>query len=87
MGFDRGKNPYDGSRRRLKSEEHKSVKDYKREKCKMPDITKCTNDFCTKKDSCYRHTSEVSDHYQSYATFIPDADGKCDFYKSEKPTP
>lgn len=28
--FDRGINPNDGSRRRLKSEEHKTVKDYKR---------------------------------------------------------
>lgn len=28
--FDRGINPNDGSRRRLKSDEHKTVKDYKR---------------------------------------------------------
>ena len=28
--FDRGMNPNDGSRRRLKSEEHKTTKDYKR---------------------------------------------------------
>lgn len=28
--FDRGVNPNDGSRKRLKSEEHKTVKDYKR---------------------------------------------------------
>ena len=30
--FDRGINPHDGSRRRLKSQVHKSKKDYNREK-------------------------------------------------------
>ncbi len=86
MGFDRGKNPHDGSRRRLKSEEHKSVKDYKREKLKMPDITKCTNDFCTLKDRCYRYICDDW-HWQEYDCYKPDADGKCDFFISEKPTP
>ncbi len=32
--MDRGINPHDGSRRRLKSEEHKTVKDYNRQKNK-----------------------------------------------------
>lgn len=36
--MDRAINPFDGSRRRLKSEKHKSPKDYNRQKNKKVDL-------------------------------------------------
>lgn len=42
-GFDRGRNPHDGSRRRLRSQVHKSPKDYKREKPNKWEFTKELN--------------------------------------------
>ncbi len=49
----------------------------------MPDITKCTNDGCIQKESCYRFTSIASTHFQSYDLFVPQnneaGEFKCDF--------
>ena len=35
----------------------------------MPDITKCSNESCPLKESCYRWTSKPSEFQQSYAKF------------------
>ena len=45
----------------------------------MPDITKCTGEGCTKKDTCYRFTSKP-DIYQSYFKDPPIKDGECEYY-------
>lgn len=42
----------------------------------MPDITKCNNDQCPKKDNCYRFTSPSND-YQSFIRFEHE---NCEFY-------
>ena len=43
----------------------------------MPDITKCTNEKCPQKETCYRWTS-IADTYQSYVLF--EFDDGCEFY-------
>lgn len=35
----------------------------------MPDITKCTNESCQLKESCFRWTAKPNDYMQSYAEF------------------
>ena len=45
----------------------------------MPDITKCANEFCSKKTDCYRYMCE-EDEYQSYARFKQDEDGECEYF-------
>ena len=50
----------------------------------MPDITKCNNALCQLKDSCYRYTCKASEFSQSFATFKPDDEGKCDFFIDNK---
>tara|TARA_R110000737_G_C14624761_1_gene494607 strand:- start:34167 stop:34343 length:177 start_codon:yes stop_codon:yes gene_type:complete len=46
----------------------------------MPDISMCANQFCPRKEDCYRFTATPSPHRQSYAVFKPDADGDCEHY-------
>jgi hypothetical protein len=46
----------------------------------MPDITMCTGDGCSKKNTCYRFTATPG-HRQSYFCEPPiDKDGNCDVY-------
>ena len=47
------------------------------------DITKCLNEQCNLKQSCYRYTAK-SESYQSYALFQLNADQTCDFYIDQK---
>lgn len=49
----------------------------------MPDISKCENQNCTLKESCYRYTSEPS-LYQSYGFFEQDKEGNCNYYWKNK---
>lgn len=47
----------------------------------MPDISKCNNNNCPSKDSCYRFTSQPSPFWQSYSDFkFDEKTGKCDHY-------
>lgn len=46
----------------------------------MPDISKCKNEKCIKKELCYRFTSPSSEYRQSYAEFEPNRNLKHDFY-------
>lgn len=43
----------------------------------MSDITKCNNEECPLKESCYRFTAPT-EKYQSYANFP--YDDNCDYY-------
>ena len=45
----------------------------------MPDITMCSGEECSEKQSCYRFTAKASD-YQSYFMTPPVKDGQCDHY-------
>ena len=53
----------------------------------MADITKCRDEDCPLKDTCYRHTAPESCH-QSYFTGTPgevvDGEFKCDYYWKTK---
>lgn len=46
----------------------------------MPDISKCDNKLCPMRDTCFRFTCKPSDHWQSYSSFTPNSDGKCDSF-------
>ena len=48
----------------------------------MPDITKCTNEKCTKRLTCYRWTAPAND-YQYYARY---EDKDCGYYIEELQT-
>ncbi len=50
----------------------------------MPDITKCTNTECPKKESCYRYTCMSSELSQSFQKFELNEDGSCDFFEMNK---
>lgn len=50
----------------------------------MPDITKCTGENCSKKQSCYRYTAKA-DEYQSFFMTPPNQDGQCDHYWENEP--
>jgi len=49
----------------------------------MPDLTKCTNENCSLKETCFRWSSEAKERNQSYQKFEPTKDDgvdfKCDF--------
>lgn len=45
----------------------------------MPDITKCNNNNCPLKSTCYRFMCKLSEFMQSYSDFEY-KDGKCDYY-------
>jgi len=45
----------------------------------MPDISKCENDTCPLRATCYRYVSEPSEFMQAYLDIKP-VDGKCDYY-------
>lgn len=44
------------------------------------DISKCTNEYCTLKETCYRYTVEAGEFMQAYGAFVQDKDDKCDAY-------
>lgn len=49
----------------------------------MPDITKCTNDECSLKETCYRWTSIPSEYSQAfvkYETIMDEQMERCDYY-------
>ena len=48
----------------------------------MPDISKCKNETCVKKDKCYRFTCIPSEFRQSYSDFEPLKNKKTAFYCS-----
>lgn len=56
ISMDRAINPFDGSRRRLKSEKHKSPKDYNRQKNKKVDI----NETFLEEDLLLRDNEQVN---------------------------
>lgn len=51
----------------------------------------CYGRDCPLKEKCYRHTAPKSEYWQSYMTWIPYKNGKCDKFwdnsnrKSNKP--
>jgi len=52
----------------------------------MSDISKCNNQNCTLRKTCYRFTAYANKHWQAYGAF-KQVDGKCDYYwevKKEK---
>ena len=44
------------------------------------DISKCSNNECTKKDTCYRVQLKADEYRQSYSCFEQKADGSCEYY-------
>jgi len=45
----------------------------------MPEISKCANDDCSKKEQCLRWTMQPS-RYQSFTVFFEDKDSKCEHF-------
>lgn len=48
----------------------------------MPDISKCNNQTCVKREQCYRFTCEPSEFRQSYLDFEPTKNNKYVFHCS-----
>lgn len=46
----------------------------------MPDISMCSNNECTIKDSCYRHKAKPDSMWQSYSMFHQSPDESCIYY-------
>jgi len=46
----------------------------------MPDITKCKNEQCPLRESCYRFTCKPDPDWQAYTIFEPDKNGECSFF-------
>jgi len=47
----------------------------------MADITKCEDNLCPSKETCYRYTAPESEHYQSYGKFNREEDeDNCNMY-------
>lgn len=44
----------------------------------MPDISKCTGEGCTQKNTCYRFTSKPSEFLQSYFVTPPHFNNNCE---------
>ena len=52
----------------------------------MADITKCEDNLCPSKETCYRYTAPASEHWQSYGKFNREEDeDNCDMYWDNKP--
>ena len=49
----------------------------------MADITKCTGENCSKKETCYRYTA-ISSERQSYFIEPPIKAGNCIYYWEQK---
>jgi len=51
----------------------------------MADITKCEDNLCPSKETCYRYTAPASEHYQSYGKFNREEDeDNCNMYWETK---
>lgn len=50
----------------------------------MSEITKCSNDDCPLKGSCYRWLAPEKPEGQVTLKFEPDKNGNCDMYWSEE---
>ena len=48
----------------------------------MADITMCSGEGCSTKESCYRFKAPVNELRQSYFTDIPGKDKSCKYYWS-----
>ncbi|MFA6711112.1 MAG: hypothetical protein WCS33_00115 [Candidatus Caldatribacteriota bacterium] len=48
------------------------------------DITKCANEECKIKNSCFRYTCKPDSHWQSYAIFNTELNDICDFFIDNK---
>lgn len=46
----------------------------------MPDITKCNNEECPKKDTCYRYTSKPNEMQSFFVDMKPNEKGECEYY-------
>ncbi len=46
----------------------------------MPDISLCTSESCTLKETCYRYKAIPNHYYQSYSNFMQKPDGTCENY-------
>ena len=46
----------------------------------MPDISKCSNKDCIKREMCYRFTCVSTEYRQAYAEFVPNRNLRQDFY-------
>lgn len=45
-----------------------------------PDISKCLNKDCPKKDTCYRYTAKPSEMQTYFIDVKPDENGECEYY-------
>lgn len=50
----------------------------------MADITKCTNETCLSKSTCYRFTAKDNDFWQSYSKFGEENNTKCEDYVNDR---
>lgn len=48
----------------------------------MPDISMCSNNDCTIKDSCYRFTAKPTEYWQSYTLFKQELNESCEYFIS-----
>lgn len=48
------------------------------------DISLCKNEACTLKKDCFRYTATPKEVWQAYTNFEQDAEGNCEFFKSNK---
>ncbi len=46
----------------------------------MSDISKCKNELCTLKETCWRFNAPSSPYRQSYGSFEQDENDKCEYY-------
>jgi hypothetical protein len=52
----------------------------------MADISKCADNLCPSKETCYRYTAPESLYWQSYGSFNREEDAyNCDMYWDNKP--
>lgn len=50
----------------------------------MTDITKCNNNECLSKETCYRYTAQSNKYGQSYGAFTGTCKDDCDYYIEDK---
>ena len=50
----------------------------------MADISKCSNEYCSIKETCFRYTCKPCEFMQVYGSFVQDKDGKCEYYWDDK---
>ena len=53
----------------------------------MPDITKCSSEYCPLKENCFRYTCKPDEFWQSYSNFegaLNEDQTKCDYFIDNK---